>query len=738
MKLWRVLAIIVIFTSGCSAVTGGKPAQAKFTPTPMALPTPEILVTHVPDPESAAKVFLDAWKAEEYPKMYSLLTTLSKDSITLDDFMAKYKDTAANLSLGGIDYSVLSTLTNPTNAQIAFRITYKTVLLGEFTRDISMNLDLDKGYWLVEWEDGLILPELKGGNHLSMDYKIPARGNIYDHNEKAIAAQSDAVSLGIVPSNINADSEGDLLVILSKLTGIPAPWIRAKYFGTENYYINVGETTADRYQEFAGSLASFSGVEVSPYNTRYYYDGGIAPQVTGYVQLVPAEELDAYKRKGYLGDEKVGVSGLELWAEDKLAGKHGGNLYVIDPQGQIVTRMSSSEPVPAQSIYTTLDKDLQEGAQKALGGLTGSVVILERDTGRVLAMASSPGYDPNLFDPYNANFQFLGQEISDPRNPLVNRAAQGQYPLGSVFKIITLAAALESKQFKPEDSYDCQYEFTELPNLTLYDWTYTHEVPASGMLTLPEGLMRSCNPWFWHIGLTLYKVGLTQSLPDMARAFGLGSLTDIDGVEEEAGSVPDNGSEGDATQLAIGQGTLLVTPLQVARFVAAVGNGGTLYKPQIIEKIAPPDGAASFTFQKVEQGKLPVSPENLKIIQDAMRTVVASPRGTAYRTFVNMSTPIYGKTGTAQTTSDKPHAWFAGYTDAGNPEKPDIAIVVMLEFQGEGSDWAAPVFRRMVELYYTGQIIRPYPWESSYYVTQTPTDPNQPTPKPTNTPKKKK
>ena len=738
MKLWRVLAAIIIFTTGCTAASGGKTTATAFTPTPPGLPTPEVLVTRVPDPESAANVFLEAWKAEDYPKMYSLLTTLSKDAISLEDFAKKYNDTAANLSLQGIEYSVLSTLTSPTSAQIAFRINYKTVLLGDFSRDISMNLDMDKGYWLVEWEDGLILPELKGGNHLSMDYKIPARGNIYDRNEKAIAAQSDAVSLGIVPANINADAEGDLLVILSKLTGIPAPWIRAKYFGTENYYINVGETSADRYQEYAGSLASFSGVEVSPYNTRYYFDGGIAPQVTGYVQLVPAEELDAYKRKGYLGDEKVGVSGLELWAEEKLAGKHGGNLYVIDPQGQIVTRMSSSEPVPAQSVYTTLDKDLQEGAQKALGGMTGSIVVLERDTGRVLAMASSPGYDPNLFDPYNANFQFLGQEISDPRNPLVNRAAQGQYPLGSVFKIITLATALESKQFKPEDTYDCQYEFNELPNLTLYDWTYTHEVPPSGLLTLPEGLMRSCNPWFWHIGLTLYKVGLTQTLPDMARSFGLGSFTGIDGVEEEAGNVPDNQNEGDATQLAIGQGSLLVTPLQVARFVAAVGNGGTLYKPQIIEKIAPPDGPATFTFEKQEQGKLPVSPENLKIIQDAMRTVVASPRGTAYRTFINMSTPIYGKTGTAQTTSDKPHAWFAGYTDAGNPEKPDIAIVVMLEFQGEGSDWAAPIFRRMVELYYTGQVIRPYPWESSYYVTQTPTDPNQPTPKPTNTPKKKK
>ena len=166
-------------------------------------------------------------------------------------------------------------------------------------------------------------------------------------------------------------------------------------------------------------------MDVTPYNTRFYYDGGIAPQTIGYVQLVPAEELDAFAGMGYLGDEKVGVSGLEKWGEEYLAGKHGGNLYVIDPQGQIVTRLSSAEPAPSQSIYTTLDKDLQIGAQKAMAGLTGAAVVLESDTGRVLAIVSSPGYDSNLFDPYNANFQFLGNMLSDPNQPLVNQGNPG-------------------------------------------------------------------------------------------------------------------------------------------------------------------------------------------------------------------------------------------------------------------------------------------------------------------------
>ncbi len=737
MKFWRIAVLLVFITTSCSAATGTTPAQPALSAT-QPLPTPVVLTTRVPDPESAARVFLDAWGAEDYPKMYSLITPISKDAITLEDFNKKYADTAINMSLQKIEYSILSTLTNPTNSQIAFRIIYKTVLLGDISRDITMYLAQEKGYWLVQWEDGLILPELKGGNRLSLDYKIPARGNIYDRNEKAIAAQTDAVALGIIPAYIQPDSEESVITILNRLTGIPAPWIRSLYFGNENFYINVGETTGDIYNTYSGTLAEYSGVDVTPYNTRFYYDGGVAPQTIGYVQLVPAEELDAFRRRGYLGDEKVGVSGLEKWGEEYLAGKHGGNLYVIDPQGQIVTRMASAEPAASQSIYTTLDKDLQIGAQNALAGLNGAAVVLERDTGRVLAIVSSPGYDPNLFDPNNANFQFLGNMLSDFQQPLVNRATQGQYPLGSVFKIITMAAALESNQFTKESNYDCTHEFTELPGITLYDWTYEKELPPSGMLDLPGALMRSCNPWFWHIGLNLYQVGLTTAVPDMARAFGLGTETGIGQIAEDTGNIPDAATEGDAVQLAIGQGEMLVTPLQVAHFIAAIGNGGTLFRPQIIEKITPPNGDPTMVFTPEEQGKLPISTENLKIIQDAMYSVVENNRGTAYRTFVGMGIPIHAKTGTAQSNpGEKPHAWFAGYTDARNPDKPDIAIAVIVEKQGEGSEWAAPIFRRIVELYFTGQISRRYPWESTYYTTATPTLPVTPTPDVTNTPKKR-
>lgn len=734
MKLNRLLMFVVILAAGCSSVTSSLPTSTATSPVDL-LPTPVVEVTAAPSAESAATSFLDAWKAEDYPKMYSLLTQISKDAISLEDFNAKYRETAINLTLQNIDYSILSTLTNPSNAQVQFRITYNTVLLGTITRDIAMNMDLDKGYWLVQWEDGLILPELKNGNKLSLDVKIPARGNIYDKNGSAIAAQADAVALGVVPAYIVPDNENNLLLILSRLTGIPYQWIRGRYVGSENYYIMAGETTADRFEEYANALAGMSGVEVSRYNTRYYFNGGVAPQLTGYVQLVPSEQLEEYKRKGYLGDEKVGVSGLEEHYEDQLAGKHGGNLYVIDPNGQIVTRMASSEPAAAQSIYTTLDSDLQVGVQQALQGFTGSAVVMERNTGKILAMASSPSYDPNLFDPYNMNFSYLSNQLST-NQPLLNRAAQGQYPLGSVFKIITMAAALESEQYQADTKYECGYEFTELGGEPLYDWTYNKGYAASGTLTLQEGLMRSCNPYFWHIGLDLFNSGLGMEVPTIARGFGLDSPTGIEGVAEEAGNIDDPTSANEAVQMAIGQGTMQVTPLQVADFIAAVGNGGTLYTPQLIEKIAPPDGDPTYVFTPKIRGTLPVTAENLKIIQEAMRMVITSPRGTAHYVFSGMGVPIYGKTGTAQNGTDYDHAWFAGYTDANNPNKPDIAIAVMLEFQGEGSEWAAPIFRRIVELYYNGQPQKVFPWETTYYVTSTPT-PEGYVPEPTKTPKVK-
>jgi cell division protein FtsI/penicillin-binding protein 2 len=743
MKSMRRLPLILLMLllAACSKTSANGTPQSGFSlfPTSTPLPTAAVGITHAPDAQAAMQNFLEGLKNNDFAAMYALLSKASREALTQDDFSKKYNDALDTMGAAKLDYEVLSQLLHPDKAEVGFRIIYHTALVGDIQRDMSAHFILEQGQWRLQWDDGLILPELAGGNVLKMDYQIPARGDIYDEAGLPIVTQSDAYALGIMPGQFTNKSEGFVIGELSKLCGLSTDAIQAAYANAApDWYVPICDASVD---EIRGVLdLNLGGLIATPYNSRFYLEQGIAPQVVGYTLLISPEQLNDYRRQGYRGDEKVGQSGIEKSMEQYLAGKHGGSLYVVDPNGQIVTRLAASDPQPADSIYLTIDRNLQYYAQQLLSGYDGSAVVLERDTGRVLAMASSPEYDQNLFDPNNANSgTLLSALLNDPEQPLVNRAAQGAYPLGSAFKPITFSAALESGLYLPETTYDCQYDFNELVPLggpVLHDWTWEHcqdrlatgrqcntsDSRPSGLLTLQEGLMRSCNPYFWHIGLDLFNNDRAGDIASMARAFGLGAPTGIGVIAEATGNIPVPNQPVDATNEAIGQGNVLVTPLQVARFVAAIGNGGTLYRPQLIEKIQPVDGNPISAFKPEAEGTLPLRADNLAALQQAMQMVVKNPLGTAYYTMLGLNFPIAGKTGTAQSGSTKPHAWFIGYTmDAQNSGKPDIAIAVMLENAGEGSDFAAPVFRRLVETYYYGSPQGPLPFKDQYGNTQTPT-----------------
>jgi len=727
MKLprWIVLLLTITVVAACT----------RATETP-SLPTPASGITPAPSVESAMRSYLDALVVEDYASMYALLAQPNRDAMTQEDFATRYTEALNAMAVSTIEYSIQSTLTNPDSAQAAYRVIYHSNLFEDLQRDFNVNLTLEDGTWHLQWDTGLILPEMAGGKRLVAYHTSPARGDIYDRNGNALVTQSDVYALGLISGGVAEESENALFNLLYRLTAVRPDVISSDYFNyNDGDYVPVGEASAEAVEN--SPVLNFDGVYYDIYNSRFY-EPGIGAHVTGYIRYIGPEEINDYRRIGYSGAERIGETGIERWAEEILHGTNAASLHVVSDDKQTVeSTITTVDSTPASSIYLTIDSDLQEQAQAAMDGLPGAIVVMEMNTGRILALVSSPDYDPNLFDVannYNSGF-LLGEMVNDPNGSLTNRATTGTYPLGSVFKIISMATALESGEFTADSTYDCQYDYTELEasgGPTLHDWTYTRcenekaqtgedtctgvNTQPSGLLTLPQGLMRSCNPWFYHIGFTLFNAGQGNAISDMARAFGLGSETGIEQIEEEPGFIPNPTDGTNATSIAIGQGDVRVTPLQVARFIAAIGNGGTLYRPQLVEMIQPTSGDPIQVFKPEAMGTLPISEENLQIIQDAMRSVVEDPRGTAYSRLSTFGIDTAAKTGTAETGDANPNAWFAGYSIANRPDKPDIAVAVVVNFQGEGSVWAAPIFRRIMEIYFYGQPGAIYPWETTYGV----------------------
>jgi penicillin-binding protein 2 len=688
------------------------------------LPTPQVEVSEAPEVEAVVASFLSAWEQEDYDRMYQMLNSASQQRISVDDFSQFFRDTDFSLTLRALDTEVISSMKNPDSATAKYKVMFTTSLFGSFDRDVEMTLSLENNTWKVDWDSGMILPELAGGNHLQLEAVYSERGDIFARDGQPIVDQTTAYALAIIPNQIEDGREGLLLRYLSDLTGRTTESIQASYedIRRTNWYVPVGEVSADEIGDVWDSLVGLGGVRLSEFQSRYYYGGGIASQAIGYLLPITPEQIQEYQEKGYLGDEIIGQAGLEKYAEESLAGKPSASLYVVDPNGQILSYLNQADAQLPQDITTTFDKNLQVEAQKALLGFKGAAVAMEVDTGRILAMASSPNFDPNLFTPENVNSaEQLDEMLNDGQQRLLNRVTQGTYPLGSIFKIVGMAAALESDLYTPETTYYCDSYFEELPGERFKDWTVDKELPPSGTLTLIQGLMRSCNPWFYHIGLDLFRQKGATYLADFSRGFGLGSATGIDQVAEDTGQIVDPASDGDAVQQGIGQGDMLVTPLQVVRFTAALANGGTLYRPQIIERITSSNGVDVYAFARESTGSLPVSQDTLEAISVGMRAVVSASTGTANDELGDLSARVYGKTGTAENPLGDSHAWFTGYSGMGRADKPDIAVTVIVENGGEGSAIAAPVFRRIIETYFYGEPLKLYPWESDFHVTRTPT-----------------
>mgnify|MGYP001238877786 CR=1 FL=1 len=714
------LLILTIFLSACST----KPNQVS-TPTPLVGD-----ISAASAAQAVMEEFLAAWGEEDYTTMYSHLSSLSQDAISQADFEALYEDAASKMTLEALSFQLLSAIGTKDSAEVAFRVDFDLQLLSDLRRENIAHLVREGGVWRIQWEKRLILPEMGEEYQLEFVHQTPSRGRILDRDGAPLAAYEDAIAVGVVPGEMLATQADLVYSTLAEISIHEPETIQSMVESTpDDWYLPIVTLSHEEVTPHMETLRGLLGVRIDEFRSRYYVDGGVAPHVLGYLLHIPEEELETYLRKGYSRDERIGSTGLEAVYEEELSGKRGGSLYLVDGDGRIQTLLAASEPEEGQTLTTTLDKDLQMRLQASLGDLRAAVVVMEVNSGRILSLVSNPDFDPNVFDLGEADRDLLDSYFSDDNQPLFNRATQGQYPLGSIFKTVTMAAAMENDLYQANSSFNCGHRLWVCDSVWLEDWTLSHGTAASGQLTLVEGLMRSCNPWFYRIGEGLFNEGMADALSEMAFGYGLGEETGIE-ILEAAGNIPETaGTCVNSAQMSIGQGEILVTPIQVAVYFSALANGGSRYRPSLVGGIKSAEGEMTYEFKTEIQGKLPIEEETLEAIRQGLQMVVEEPRGTGYWAMTGLEIPVSGKTGTAQTPSGNSHAWFAGYTRQNDPQRPDIAVVVLVENGGEGSVMAAPVFRRAVSLYFSdgkdpGGLM---PWEFEPYVTEAPNPTATPT-----------
>jgi penicillin-binding protein 2 len=396
----RLLTLLpVLLLAACGSGTPPATPTPEVPPTPTPVPTlaaAAVTTTRPPDPFEAVDAWFTALQTDDFSGMYAMLTDSSRTEIDEETFTRRFIDalSMAAVPTGAIDGEVLEMSLHPEAAQATYRQTWSSVMFGDLVRENMMFLELDGDTWRVRWYAGLVLPDLEGGNVLRRLYYPPAdRGDIYDREGNPMVAFSDAYAVGIVPALIGEDTEASMLSALSRATGLPAEYIFSFYqaAGYEyEFYIPLTDVAAAQFNPFFNSATSFDAVSVSTFSTRYYFGPGDAAHLLGYTSFVQPDELDELTRNGFWWTSRVPRAGVELWAEPYLTGGPGGALFVVDPAGNDLEKLGEKFVEPADSVYLTVDQALQTAAEDALSGLRGAVVVMEQDTGRILAMASSP------------------------------------------------------------------------------------------------------------------------------------------------------------------------------------------------------------------------------------------------------------------------------------------------------------------------------------------------------------
>jgi len=538
------------------------------------------------------------------------------------------------------------------------------------------------------------------------------RGIVYDRHGAPLVENAPAWNVELVPEALPATSaaRASELAELARVMQVDPDALAAEIASADPYGgVMVGPSLSeDQELTIAERLPALPGVSIARHPVRTYLYATLLSHVLGYVGPIDSSQWPALKRRGYQPDELVGKVGVEAGLEQYLRGVDGWADVVVDARGMLVRTLDSQAPVTGDSVYLSIDLNLEKSTSNALVAglrrdqkLAGASVVIDPRSGEVLAMVSVPGYDTNLFTHGITPAQYA-QLLGDPQLPLLNRAIAGQYAPGSTFKMVTAAAGLQEGKITPQTLLNCP------SYLTFGGWTY-HNWASYGLgyMNVAKALAVSCDTFFYQVAASVGDVTLAR----YARAFGFGTAKSIEMPGVQPGLVPDSiwkaiacgmpggnpgacrWTIGDTVTLGIGQSALLTTPLNQAVYVAALANGGSVLQPTLVHRIAAASGRVILAQKTIVTGHVPVSAFNLAAIREGMREEINRPYNMNYW-FRAAGVPADGggKTGTAQwggTGLDLPtHAWFVFFAPFA---LPDVAMSIFVERGGLAEVEAAPI-----------------------------------------------
>ncbi|MBF0586735.1 penicillin-binding protein 2 [Prosthecochloris sp. N3] len=559
------------------------------------------------------------------------------------------------------------------------------------------------------------LGSISDTNSLRRIWEQAPRGRMIDRNGTIIVTNQPLYNIKVIPSEFNRESIG-LMASLLEMEKEELEERIEKGRRYNRFAPSVVERDIEQHQmmRLNENLWQLPGVLIEVENKRKYTDSIRASHLLGYLSLISKQQLESMADKGYSPDDKTGSKGLEKSYEEVLRGEKGVRYELVNSIGRVVGKFeegAKDQPfINGNDIHLTIDAGLQKVAEQELAKTEkpGAVVAINPRDGGILAMTSQPDYDLETLNGRTDREKWLAI-AQDPRKPLFNRAIQATYPPGSVYKLLLAIAALEEDAISTSKKILCTGVFRLGRGRFL-----CHGGQGHGPVNMKEAIVESCNTYFYEL---IFDVGF-EKWTEYGRMFGFGKTTGIDIPGERSAPLPSSDyydkrygkgkwTRGYLVSLAIGQGELNTTPLQLAAFTAAIANKGTYYQPHVVQGYRE-TGNGTYTDIEFSRKKLPVSESTLDFITESMEAVVE--RGTGRIARLD-SVRIAGKTGTAQNPHGKDHAWFVAFAPV---EDPSIAIAVLVENAGYGSSNAGPIARAMINYYVNG----PEPAETDETTTE--------------------